>query len=222
MKKGLIITIIALVIMSSFSAVLAIAFDGKVEGTAFYSDDMKGVSRADVLAVCSGNTKVTTADSLGNFILPFTAEECPEGALVTVTATKGRYAGSSSAVMAPGIEINVAAIDVEVDYVQKAYKQNVDRLYWDQEVTAGDYLEVNVNVNNQGEEDLKAVKVTIVVPELGLRKRVSLEKIESDDEDTLRTLLEVPEDTPAGEYLVRITTSNDQVRTVKHRYIEIV
>jgi opacity protein-like surface antigen len=77
-----------------------------------------------------------------------------------------------------------------------------------------------VNVENKLGSKLEDVHVTIVIPELGIRRRVGPFLIASGDEVTKRLLLDTFNAEP-GEYYVRITVSNDNVKRVRHRLITI-
>ncbi len=68
-------------------------------------------------------------------------------------------------------------------------------------VRAGEALLVRVRVANDGEKDEENVKVTVSVPQLGLRQSTYLEDVDSDDEEQTEELyLAVPSDAAAGAY----------------------
>jgi hypothetical protein len=77
-----------------------------------------------------------------------------------------------------------------------------------------------VNVENKLGSKLKNAHVTIVIPELGIRRRVGPFSLARGDQATKRLLLDTFGAEP-GEYYVRITISNDKVRRVRHRMITI-
>ena len=85
-----------------------------------------------------------------------------------------------------------------------------------------DYSDVDtiVNVENNLGSKLKGAHITIVIPELGIRKRVGPLNIDSGDEITRMLMLDTYGAEP-GEYCVRITVSNDNIRRVRHRFITI-
>jgi len=94
----------------------------------------------------------------------------------------------------------------------------IERIRSPDYVQAGDLLDVTVDVENIGEKELKHMKLTVVVPELGLRKRVGMFELGQNDDTTRRAFIEIPSWAPPGEYTVRITISDDaRTRRVRHR-----
>jgi len=85
----------------------------------------------------------------------------------------------------------------------------------------GDELEMHVNIVNDLDEDLDDVHLNMLIYELGIV--VSANTFDVEDMDNVgRFLFQETDDIPAGEYLVRITASNDDFRNVRHRYITII
>ena len=72
----------------------------------------------------------------------------------------------------------------------------------------------HASVEANGEEDLR---LTWFIPELDFRYRAG--PYEDDDDFSVNAL--TPFDAPAGEYLVRVTLSNDDGRKVVYRYVTI-
>ncbi|GAF88734.1 unnamed protein product, partial [marine sediment metagenome] len=85
-------------------------------------------------------------------------------------------------------------------------------------IDAGGDLSVSINLGNDYMEELKDIKVTVVIPELGLRKQVG--PFDLDDESK-KLVLEIPEYVNSGEYVARIVISNDKIRRVKHRIVVV-
>ncbi|MFH1682836.1 MAG: putative Ig domain-containing protein [Candidatus Woesearchaeota archaeon] len=87
-------------------------------------------------------------------------------------------------------------------------------------VPVGDYLNVYIDLVNEG-DDLEDVKLSVVIYELGLKTTVG--KFDLDDGEDLHTQLhlEIPIDTEAGEYDIRVVASNDDIYHVAHRIIEV-
>ncbi|MBI4919525.1 hypothetical protein HY837_06340 [archaeon] len=81
-------------------------------------------------------------------------------------------------------------------------------------VKAGEAILVRARVSNEGEKDEKNVKVTVSVPQLGLKQSTYLEEVGSDDEEQTEELyLPVPSDAAAGAYdLVTEVAYNDGYR----------
>ena len=88
-------------------------------------------------------------------------------------------------------------------------------------VESGDVLEMYINVVNSLGSDLDGVHVSMFIYELGVV--VNSDTFDIDGRDNAgRLLFWETNGVPAGDYLVRITASNDDFRNVKHRYITII
>ena len=85
---------------------------------------------------------------------------------------------------------------------------------------AGDQVQVFVNFKNDDNYDMKHVKVTSLISELGVRKAVGPFKLDRDEEITRKILLELPADTAPGVYNIRTTISNyGGIKRIKYRTI---
>ena len=80
-------------------------------------------------------------------------------------------------------------------------------------VKAGRSLLTTVLVENVGDEDPEEdIKVTVAVPELGLTASEYLDEVAADDkEDVDEMFLQIPADTKAGEYTVKVTVQYDDL-----------
>ena len=80
-------------------------------------------------------------------------------------------------------------------------------------VKAGRSLLTTVLVENVGDEDPEEdIKVTVAVPELGLSASEYLDEVAADDkEDVDEMFLQIPADTKAGEYTVKVTVQYDDL-----------
>ena len=80
-------------------------------------------------------------------------------------------------------------------------------------VKAGRSLLTTVLVENVGDEDPEQdIKVTVAVPELGLTASEYLDEVAADDkEDVDEMFLQIPADTKAGEYTVKVTVQYDDL-----------
>jgi hypothetical protein len=94
----------------------------------------------------------------------------------------------------------------------------------DEVTEAGKEVTATVYLENEREEDLRNVRITVVIPELALRTRIGPFDLDEGDELNKKLLIDIPEGTPPGEYIARITISDmsGNVRKVKHRYITVV
>lgn len=79
-------------------------------------------------------------------------------------------------------------------------------------VKAGRSLLATVLVENVGDNDEEDIKVTVAVPELGLTASEYLDEVAADDkEDVDEMFLQIPADTKAGEYTVKVTVQYDDL-----------
>lgn len=82
-------------------------------------------------------------------------------------------------------------------------------------------LGMHVNVVNDLNNDLDDVHLSMLIYDLGIV--VNTNTFDVDDRDNVgKFLFWEAENIPPGDYLVRITVSNDDFRNVKHRYISII
>ena len=90
-------------------------------------------------------------------------------------------------------------------------------------ISAGETLETTTYLeNNENYMNLKNVRITYIIPDLGIRKRVGPFDLKRNKDVLKKINLEIPPDTPPGEYDLRITVSNGQFNRVKYRVITVV
>ncbi|RJQ18248.1 PKD domain-containing protein, partial [Candidatus Woesearchaeota archaeon] len=88
----------------------------------------------------------------------------------------------------------------------------------DYTVASDDELIVSVNLENQGETDLRYLKVTVMIPELGIKQKSSIFSLDDDERTT--KIVKIPlYDAPAGEYYAKIIVNNAATTRVKYRYV---
>ncbi len=76
--------------------------------------------------------------------------------------------------------------------------------------------------SNEDYMNLLDVKVTYVIYDLGIKRTMGPFDIDMDDEVVKKINMDLPRDTPPGEYDVRITLTNeDGLKRVKHRIIMV-
>ena len=115
---------------------------------------------------------------------------------------------------------NFTTTDVEI--VSRAMK--IDSLQMLNEYAKpGEDIGTIVRIQNNRNDDLEDVRITIMIPELGIRKRVGPFDIDDNDAIDKEIYLTLPDDVEPGDYIVKIitTNSNQDIRRVKHRYITI-
>lgn len=89
------------------------------------------------------------------------------------------------------------------------------------ESSPGDRLELLLNFENNGNSKLENVKATATILELGTRGSSGPFDLKPGDGLTRRLLVDLPEDTAPGNYVVRVTLSNDKTSRVLHREVEV-
>lgn len=115
---------------------------------------------------------------------------------------------------------NFTTTDVEV--VARAMK--IDSLQiLNEYAKPGEDIGTLVRIQNNRNDDLEDVRITIIIPELGIRKRVGPFDIDDNDAIDKEIYLTLPDDVEPGDYIVKIitTNSNQDMRRVKHRYITV-
>ena len=87
-------------------------------------------------------------------------------------------------------------------------------------LTTDDLYFMHVNVNNEGNHDLEGLTVKVYFYDLGIIMQTN--PFDLDDGDTTGKLIFWDAGyVKPGNYLARITVSNDDVREVKHRIVSI-
>ncbi len=92
---------------------------------------------------------------------------------------------------------------------------------WSEYLLPGEYLRINVGVNNNGDKDFEDLKVTGVVYSLGLMRTTGHFDLDSGKTWQKQLVMEIPADTPVGDYYVRITVSGDEIKHTTHRVFTI-
>ncbi len=110
---------------------------------------------------------------------------------------------------------NIRASDLRLNHIFVDQELSVSNEKLVQDVVAG------VDIDNIGTFDLKDVKLTVSIPELGVKRSLGPFDVDSDSSTTRKLLLELFEDVPGGEYDVRLTLSNEDFRKVRHRTITL-
>ncbi|MGB9748420.1 MAG: putative Ig domain-containing protein [Candidatus Woesearchaeota archaeon] len=88
-------------------------------------------------------------------------------------------------------------------------------------IEPGDDLYAFVNFKNMGFYDMRNVRITAVIQELGVRQRLGPFKLEPKEEIAKILITKIPEDASEGTYYVRFTINDDMVKRVIYRDIMI-
>ena len=92
----------------------------------------------------------------------------------------------------------------------------------DEIVNAGEQLNVFVTLKDDGTKDMKGIKITVLIPDLGIIRSVGPFSVKQGQDISKQITLDIPADTVPGKYDVRITMNNDEERRVKYREVTIV
>jgi hypothetical protein len=132
---------------------------------------------------------------------------------ITITVSDGSATGSDS--------ITVKTITpISSDIHNIIYMGSI--AFDNEFVRPGDELTMFLNFENQGSEDLKDVRVTAIIQDLGVRSR-TLSVDVNDNNGVSRTLtLEIPENAQEGRYWVEVVIDIDGDRRVKFRPVDVV
>jgi len=93
--------------------------------------------------------------------------------------------------------------------------------FLEENLMAGDELEMFTNVANNGNEDAEDVRIVAYFPELGELYQQSRFGIEDYYNRGMFSWFNMPSTVPAGDYLVRVAVSNDDYNTHEYRYITV-
>ncbi len=132
---------------------------------------------------------------------------------ITITVSDGSATGSDS--------ITVKTITpISSDIHNIIYMGSI--AFDNEFVRPGDELTMFLNFENQGSEDLKDVRITAIIQDLGVRSR-TLSVDVNDNNGVSRTLtLEIPENAQEGRYWVEVVIDIDGDRRVKFRPVDVV
>ena len=86
----------------------------------------------------------------------------------------------------------------------------------------GDELNMFVNFENKGDEDIKDARLTAIIQDLGIRSKTAKAQVNDGNEESKILVLELPEDAKPGRYWVELVIDTDGNRRVKFRPIDII
>ncbi|MBD3209260.1 PKD domain-containing protein, partial [Candidatus Woesearchaeota archaeon] len=92
----------------------------------------------------------------------------------------------------------------------------------DVSVLPGDFVTVEVVVENALDEDVDNIRVGFTVPELGVQQKSSQFSLRDGRRETKSLDVFIPWDAAPGEYYTEITVSNGDIRRSLHRWVEVV
>ncbi len=234
MKKTTILTGLFLVLLS-----VNVTASSYITGTIYLEQAGVGneLGGANVDVTCNGYSLSTVSfnsfSNLGHYDVSFGSGQCPDGYNVSVRASYAGMVGSGNGITissgVPGLNfatINVLVpkfISTTMEIISRtSRKMRLPRIRVTEVVKAGDYLDVNINIQNSGNMNMKGITASIIVADLALRKSVKVSKIKGGRDTTKEIKLFIPSDTLPGVYDVRIRVSDGHTRKVKYRSFRVV
>ncbi|MBI4016532.1 MAG: hypothetical protein HY363_02455 [Candidatus Aenigmarchaeota archaeon] len=88
-------------------------------------------------------------------------------------------------------------------------------------VSAGSALPLFISVKNTGDTKLENIHLSATIPELGIRRRLGPFDVNIGERESRNMLLEIPDWTEDGEYVLRFELGNDDARRIVHRPIQV-
>jgi len=101
-------------------------------------------------------------------------------------------------------------------------KIHISQIRFLEEVRAGQDWEVTINLENKDVLKTRELSVSVVIPELGLRKKVGNERLKRGEEDSKRILITIPKDTKPGIYDVLITVNDHDTNRRIWREVRVI
>ncbi len=93
----------------------------------------------------------------------------------------------------------------------------------DEEVRAGEYFYVTVGMDNQAQEDLEDLKVSVVIYDWGYKYTSTTFDLDEGEEDSKTVAIRAPSSAQEGrQYTMKITVSNDETDAVAYRTVRVV
>ena len=87
----------------------------------------------------------------------------------------------------------------------------------------GDFVPMRITLTNEHEtKNMGDLKIKIEMPELGVIHYTNTFDLRDGERDTRWAYLELPRTAKFGEYLVKVTVSNDDVKRINYRYLLLI
>ena len=95
------------------------------------------------------------------------------------------------------------------------------RIHYNEPAVSGEEMEMYVNVRNNLDKDFKGTSVRAFIYDLGIAIYSSPFKLNDNDNMLVRLYWDVPSDIPPGDYLTKVSLSNDQFKSSQHMIISV-
>ena len=159
-------------------------------------------------------------------VIAFTLAEAPSGmtmtddGLVKWTPESGKTQAKVVIAVTDGEFIVKQQFNIGIKGVYQNVKLASVQLAME-EVMVGDYLSAQVKVVNNGNQNMDDLKISMIVPELGLKKSVSEFDLKPGQNKNKNLNLQIPYYAEAGEYLVKVSVSNGGFHEQTYRLLTI-
>ncbi|MFC1705081.1 PKD domain-containing protein [Nanoarchaeota archaeon] len=119
--------------------------------------------------------------------------------------------------------INTTTPEIEPESDKPKYRAKIEKIRMNNGgfINVGDDLKTRISLSNTGEEDIEDARISVVIPDLGIWKKISHINLDEGDKTTKEVVLDMPDDVEPGEYMARIVVSNGKTKRVVHRLIII-
>ncbi len=142
-----------------------------------------------------------------------------DGIIRWVPDTKGKY--DVTVIVSDGQLIDTQSYVIAVDISERNIMIKSAQVS-PEAVVAGETAAVNVNVFNNGDIDLRDVRMTVLLPEFNILYSSSEFDLDNGGSRNWQVPFEVPFDAPTGEYLVEIMVRNSQFHETAYRQVIVI
>ena len=91
-----------------------------------------------------------------------------------------------------------------------------------EDVMEGSLVPVRLFLQNKGTKDLSDARITVQMPELGIKRSSRAFNMDAGDSRSGTVNIQLPYTLEARDYLVKITLSNDHFHESVYRYVYVV
>ncbi len=88
-------------------------------------------------------------------------------------------------------------------------------------VLPADILFMSIHVANEGELDVEDLQVSVLIYDLGIFQSTTKFDLDEGEQASRGLALQLPEDAPAGDYLIKVTVGNREHRESAYRLIRV-
>lgn len=106
---------VSALVLAGIGGVAVHALPPETEVSGIVTDNGNTVEGADVTVKCGSTTLTDVTNAYGTYLVSFTAEQCPPGSIVNVTAKKGSKSGSKQGrIVGLTTKLNVGLVNVSI------------------------------------------------------------------------------------------------------------